>query len=82
MLRDKVSVPFDFLKPEFDSRRPKSARLSRLAQRFPTLLFFAPPSTSPIKKVLPGGGALGELILPDLRRARDEEFYLMLAEDR
>ena len=85
MLRDKLSEPFNFLKPEFDwafaDTEPGEA-LGKLAQRFSESLFFAPPTTIATRKVLPVGGAGAELVLSDLRKSRDEEFYLMLAEAR
>jgi len=88
LLRDQISVPFDFLKREYDwaltETKPGDA-LEKLAQRFSESLFFAPPTSTSVKNVLPTGdnvgAAVGELILPDLRKARDHEFYLMLAED-
>lgn len=85
LLRDKLSDPYSFLKPEFDwafSNTEPDEALGKLAQRFSESLFFAPPVVTSTKKVLPTGGAGAELVLSDLRKSRDEEFYLMLAESR
>ena len=83
MLRDKLAVPFGLLKPEFDwafaNTEPNEA-LAKLSERFSESLFFAPPSHQAMKKLLPEGPTAAEQILSDLRRSRDEEFYLMLAE--
>lgn len=77
--------PFSFLKPEFDwafaNTEPDEA-LAKLAQRFSESLFFAPPNVTATRKVLPVGGAGAELVLSDLRKSRDEDFYLMMAEAR
>ena len=85
LLRDKLSDPFNFLKPEFDwafSNTEPNEALEKLAQRFSKSLFFAPPAVTAARKVLPIGGAGAELVLTDLRKSRDEDFYLMLAESR
>ncbi len=83
MWRDEISTPFNFLNPEFDwafaNTEPGEA-LGKLAQRFSESLFFAPPTMTATKKVLPVGPPGAELILSDLRKSRDEDFYLMLAE--
>lgn len=83
LIREKIARPFDFLKPEFDwafSKTTSGYALAELANRFSESLFFAPPTAHAIRKVLPPGAAAAEPILGDLRKARDEEFYLMLAE--
>ena len=89
LLRDQISAPFDFLKREFDwalSETNAGEALVQLARRYSDSLFFAPPSSTSVKKILPSDeavvAAVGELILPDLRKARDDDFYLMLAEDQ
>lgn len=83
VVREKVSAPFDFLKPEFDWAFAKTApgeALSKLSERFSESLLFATPVHHEIKKALPAGAAAAEPILRDLRKERDDEFYLMLAE--
>jgi hypothetical protein len=85
MLRAQISAPFDFLKHEFDWALAETSpgyALGTLAQRYSDSLFFAPPTFADIKKLIPSDvePVVGELILPDLRKARDAEFYLMLAE--
>lgn len=83
LIRPKLSKPFDFLLEEFkwafSETRPGEA-LSRLADRFSESLQFDPPHSEEMRKILPVGPAASELVLSDLRRRRDEEFYLMLAD--
>ena len=82
LIRPKLEMPFNFLLPEFDwAASDKSGEaLSKLAQRFSESLFFAPPTLQPIRKVLPPAPIAAEPILSDLRKSRDEDFFLMLAE--
>jgi hypothetical protein len=83
LMRDSLSEPFKFLKSEFDwafSSTAKGEALAALSCKFSQSLFFAPPSLTEMKKVLPTGPTAAEQILSDLRKFRDEEFYLMVAE--
>jgi hypothetical protein len=43
-------------------------------------VFFAPPEERSIRKLLPQGAPAADTILVELRKTRDEEFYVMLAE--
>ena len=82
-LRDHIASPFNFLAPEFDwafAETEPGAALAKLSQRFNGSIFVAPPAETSIKKLLPIGSLAAEQVLVDLRRSRDEEFYLMLAE--
>jgi hypothetical protein len=75
--------PFDFLEEQFKwafaETRPGEA-LAILATRYSESLFIVPPHEETIRKVLPGGAPTAGVILGDLRRRRDDEFYLMMAE--
>jgi hypothetical protein len=80
---DTVDSPFVFLAPQFDwafSETAPGEGLPRLSQRFSESVFFAPPEDRSIRKLLPLGTPAADLILVELGKARDEEFYLMLAE--
>jgi hypothetical protein len=83
MIRDHIASPFRFLAPDFDwafAETEPGEALRRLSQRYSDSVFFAPPTDLRIRKLLPLGALAAEPLLADLRRARDEEFYLMLAE--
>jgi hypothetical protein len=81
MLRDKLAAPFEFLKSDFDwawqkieFERIEAGRvLSLLSSRYSESVFFTPPSEERIRTT-------AEFALAELRRRRDEEFYLMLAD--
>jgi hypothetical protein len=83
VVRDRLRSPFTFLATEFDwaivETRAGEA-LSSLSQRFSDSIFFAPPQGRQIKRLLPLAATGANSILVDLRKERDEEFYLMLAE--
>jgi hypothetical protein len=74
--------PFEFLEEQFNWAFPKNAtRRSTCAIIMAAeSLFFAPLREEKIRKVLPEGASAANTILGDLRRNRDNEFYLMLAE--
>jgi hypothetical protein len=59
---------------------PRGEALAQLSRRFSESLFFAPPREEKIRKVLPEGTSAADAVLGELRRRRDDEFYLMLAE--
>jgi hypothetical protein len=79
LIRAKLAMPFNFLLPEFESAASDKSgeALSNLAQRFSESLFFAPPQQKVIREVLP---ITAESVLTEVRKARDHDFYLMLAE--
>jgi hypothetical protein len=83
VLRDRLRDPFAFLAQQFDwalAETQAGEALSSLSQRFADSMFIAPPQGHQVRKVLPQSASVGSAILADLRRERDEEFYLMLAE--
>lgn len=83
MLRESLSKPFDFLAKEFDwavSDTSPGGALEALADRFAGSLRFVPPTVSQWRKALPRGDAAERPILNYLRRLRDDEFDLMVAE--
>jgi hypothetical protein len=83
VLRPKLVNPFDFLEDQFNwafLETPPGEALAQLSRRYSESLFFAPPREEKIRKALPEGASAAHIILGDLRRHRDNEFYLMLAE--
>ncbi len=84
VLRDRLRDPFAFLAQQFDwalAETEAGEGLSGLSQRFTDSMFFAPPQGHKVRRVLPQGATMaGSSILADLRKERDDEFYLMLAE--
>ncbi|MDE2163674.1 MAG: hypothetical protein KGJ53_10975 [Alphaproteobacteria bacterium] len=83
MIRERLTSPFEFLKQEFDwafAETESGEALGALANRFSESLSFATPTSRVVKKVLPTGPSAADAILSELRKARDDEFYLMLAE--
>src|SRR3984893_4175012 len=63
------------------SQTPRGEALSRLASRYSESLFFAPPEETAIRHILPRGSpAAIDAVLDELRRRRDAEFNLMIAE--
>jgi hypothetical protein len=83
ILREKLSAPFEFLRVEFDwalSETAPGEALSALARRYSESLFFAPPQEERIRRVLSEDPAATDAVIEDLRRRRDEEFKLMIAE--
>jgi hypothetical protein len=80
VFRERLSSPFGFLGPEFDwafASAPAGEALSALSLRFSESLFCAPPEDRLIKKL---AASTVDSVLVDLRKARDDDFYLMLAE--
>jgi len=59
---------------------PRGEALAYLSRRYSESLFLAPPHEEIIRKILPGGALAAETVMSDLRRRRDDEFYLMMAE--
>jgi hypothetical protein len=83
VLRDRLRGPFTFLASEFDrviAETEAGEALGSLSRRFFDSIFFAPPQGHQIRKVLPLAAMAASSILVDLRKERDEEFYVMLAE--
>ena len=82
-LRPVIKCPMEYLRPEFDwafADTDWGQALAALSRRFTASLFFAPPTERLIRKPLPLGASAAEPILFELRKARDDEFYLMVAE--
>jgi hypothetical protein len=85
MIRSKLAAPFDFLKEEFEwawSNTEKGTALAKLARRHAESLFFAPPTVESFRKAVNPDAwpTAAEIVGEDLRRKRNAEFYLMLAE--
>jgi hypothetical protein len=81
MVREKLAVPFDFLKSDFDwackeieAEKLEAGRaLKLLAARYTDSLFFAPPTEERVR-------ATADFALAEMRRRRDEDFYSMIAD--
>lgn len=78
MVRNKLSSPFEFLKPDFDwawdkieTEKIEAGRvLNLLAARYTNSIFFSAPNEQRVRTT--AGSALAQM-----RQRRDEEFYSM-----
>jgi hypothetical protein len=82
-LRPSIKYPMEFLRSDFEwafTKTDSGQALTGLSHRLTASLFCAPPADRLIRKPLPLGVSAAEPISFELRKARDDEFYLMIAE--
>jgi hypothetical protein len=83
-IRQQIECPFDFLKEEFEWSFKETApgdALKVLASKFSESIFFEPPRPEPtVRKAVPHGVLTPQPVLDELRRVRDQDFFVLLAE--